>query len=161
MTYRFRGMIRHLIVGVMALAIAQNLLAAAMFSCGCPCCKTNSTGVATCSYQRAVSMPSGCCHAKKASPCCAQSPNDATPQDASPFALFSKPLCKCSLHSAPAVPEAIKDSPTSSAKSLSATTVGWLVPFDVVIAPPNETYYYDPPPDPGPSLQRLLCVWRK
>jgi hypothetical protein len=160
MTYRFRGMIRHLIAGVMALAIAQNLLAAAMFSCGCPCCKPNSTGVATCSHQRAVSMPSGCRHAEKASSCCAKSQKAASHEDASFFASLVKSPCKCSLHSVPALPAAIKETPTSSVKSLSAT-IGWLIPFDASISPPDETYYFDPPPDPGPSLQCLLCVWRK
>jgi hypothetical protein len=60
----------------------------------------------------------------------------------------------------PDLPPATKETPASSGNSSSAT-VGWLLPFEASIAPPDETYYYDPPPDPGPSLQRLLCVWRK
>jgi hypothetical protein len=161
MSCRFRGIFRRAIAGVMALAIAQNLFAWAMCDCNCPCCARKSAEKhEPRSHDQAAKAGSDCCRAEKERPCRAESKMIARQPPASSIATLKAPPCRCDMRSAPAQPATDKVQAKNSAEAVAVAGV-WISPNDVALASPEHPLSSTGPPYPGPSLQCLLCIWRK
>jgi hypothetical protein len=163
MFFHFRGIFRQAIACVMVLALSQNLLAATMASCNCPCCtKKPADNPKICTHNRVARAVPTCCRAEKEKHSCCANTKKAVenPCDSSSVSTLKSSPCRCDMHTAPALPVAIKDSAKSSAKQFDLAS-GWMMPIASARILPELAVFSDPPPYPGPSLQRLLCIWRK